>query len=64
MFKVEYHFLGEGLWTKGGLPMTQLGAAYLAETLRQLGFAHEVRVVPAERPLGDSGDERALDIRV
>lgn len=63
MFKVEYHFLGEGLWTKGGLPMTQLGAAYVAETLKQLGFAHEVRVVPAEPP-EDSGDERALDIRV
>ena len=64
MFKVEYHFLGEGLWSKGGLPMTQLGAAYVAETLKlRLLLAHEVRVVPAEPP-EVSGDERALDIRV
>ena len=63
MFKVEYHLLGEGLWSKGGLPMTRLGAAYMAETLQELGFAHEVRVVPAEPPEGGS-DEHMLDIRV
>lgn len=66
MFKVEFHLLGEGLWSRGGLPMTQLGAAYMAETLRQLGFADEARVVPTKsvEPSDERGDEHALDIRV
>jgi hypothetical protein len=64
MFKVEFHMLGEGLWSRGAPPMTQLGAAYLAKTLKELGFADEARVVPA-RPLGPAASsEHALDIKV
>ena len=64
MFKVEFHMLGEGLWSRGAPPMTQLGAAYLAKTLKELGFADEARVVPA-RPVGPAASsEHALDIKV
>ncbi|WP_374532671.1 hypothetical protein [Phenylobacterium sp.] len=64
MFKVEFHMLGEGLWNRGAPPMTQLGAAYLARTLKELGFADEARVVPA-RPAGQAAaGEHALDIKV
>ena len=64
MFKVEFHMLGEGLWSRGAPPMTQLGAAYLAKTLKELGFADEARVVPA-RPVGQvASGEHALDIKV
>ena len=64
MFKVEFQMLGEGLWSRGAPPMTQLGAAYLAKTLKELGFADEARVVPA-RPVGPAASsEHALDIKV
>lgn len=64
MFKVEFHMLGEGLWSRGAPPMTQLGAAYLAKTLKELGFADEARVVPA-RTVGQApSGEHALDIKV
>ena len=51
-------------WSRGAPPMTQLGAAYLAKTLKELGFADEARVVPA-RPVGQvASGEHALDIKV
>ena len=63
MFKVEFHFLGEGLWARAA-PMTQLAATHLAKTLQDLGFADEARVVPA-RPAGQAASgEHALDIKV
>jgi hypothetical protein len=46
MFKVEFHFQGEGLWSRAA-PMTQLAAAHLAKTMQELGFADEARVVPS-----------------
>jgi hypothetical protein len=62
MFKVEFHFLGEGLWARAA-PMTQLAAAHLAKTLQDLGFADEARVVPS-RPVEGREQGRALDVRV
>lgn len=62
MFKVEFHYLGEGLWSRGAPPMTQLGAQHLAESLRRLGFADEARVVPAHRE--EDAPDHAVDIRV
>lgn len=62
MFKVEFHFLGEGLWSRAA-PMTQLAAAHLAKNMQQLGFADEARVVPS-RPVEGREDGHALDVRV
>ncbi|WP_312163802.1 hypothetical protein [Phenylobacterium sp.] len=62
MFKVEFHFLGEGLWSRAA-PMTQLAAAHLAKTLQELGFADEARVV-SSRPLEDRDDGHLLDVRI
>lgn len=62
MFKVEFHYLGEGLWSRGAPPMTQLGARHLAETLRRLGFADEARVVPAGGE--EDAPDHAVDVRV
>jgi hypothetical protein len=44
--------------------MTQLGAAYLAKTLKELGFADEARVVPARTVGQAASGEHALDIKV
>ncbi|KQW70762.1 hypothetical protein ASE17_18005 [Phenylobacterium sp. Root77] len=62
MFKVEFHFLGEGLWSRAA-PMTQLAAAHLAKTMQELGFADEARVVPS-RPLDGREEGRTFDVRV
>lgn len=65
MFKVEFHYQGEGLWSRGAPPMTQLGAAHLAKALKQLGFADEARVVPTHPPVGSTpGSDHAVDIKV
>jgi hypothetical protein len=63
MYRVEFRQLGEGLWSRAALPMTQQGADHLAASLQTLGFADETRVVPAgQRAEKDEG--LALDIRV
>jgi hypothetical protein len=62
MFKVEFHYLGEGLWSRGAPPMTQLGAAHLAQSLQRLGFADEARVVPTRSPA--ASPDHAVDIKV
>lgn len=63
MYRVEFRFAGEGMWSRGVLPMTQQGADHLAANLQSLGFADETRVVPAgQRPGEDRG--HALDIVV
>jgi len=63
MYRVEFRLMGEGLWSRAALPMTQLGADHLAANLQSLGFADETRVVPAgQRPDEDRG--RAIDIVV
>ncbi len=62
MFKVEFHFQGEGLWSRAA-PMTQLAAAHLAKTMQELGFADEARVVPSQQVEGRE-DGHVLDVRV
>lgn len=62
MFKVEFHFAGEGLWARAA-PMTQLAAAHLAKNLEELGFADEARVVPS-RPVESREEGRTFDLRV
>ena len=63
MFRVEFRFQGEGLWSRGAAPMTQVGAAHLAKTLRALGLADDARVVPSN-PSAASPMDRLLDIKV
>lgn len=62
MFRVEYHYQGQGLWNRGAAPMTQLVAAAHAQALREIGFADETRLVPAEpvEPISRPG----VDLRV
>lgn len=63
MYRVEFRFTGEGMWSRGVLPMTQQGADHLAASLQSLGLADETRVVPA----GQRTDEirgHAIDIVV
>ena len=62
MFKVEFHFLGEGLWSRAA-PMTQTAATHLAKTLQDLGFADEARVVPS-RPVESREEGRTFDVRI
>lgn len=64
MFKVEFHYLGEGLWSRGAPPMTQLGAAHLAKSLQRLGFADEARVVPTRGAGPAASPDHAVDIKV
>lgn len=63
MYRVEFRMLGEGLWSRGALPMTQQGADHLANSLQTLGFADETRIVPAGQRL-DNDQGRVLDIVV
>lgn len=62
MFRVEYHYQGQGLWNRGAAPMTQLVAAAHAHALREIGFADETRLVPAG-PI-ESVPGSALDLRI
>ena len=62
MFRVEYHYQGQGLWSRGAAPMTQLVAAAHAHTLREIGFADETRLVPAGPVEAVPGS--ALDLRI
>ena len=62
MFRVEYHYQGQGLWNRGAAPMSELVAAAHAHALREIGFADETRVVPAD-PVGrDPGS--SVDLRI
>ena len=62
MFRVEYHYQGQGLWNRGAAPMTQLVAAMHARTLREMGFADEARVVPSAPLDRDPGVGVALRV--
>lgn len=62
MFRVEYHYQGQGLWNRGAAPMTQLVAAAHARNLREAGFADEARVVPSASLDGDRGP--GVDLRI
>lgn len=62
MFRVEYHYQGQGLWSRGAAPMTQLVAAAHAHALREIGFADETRLVPAE-PVGPVSSH-GVDLRI
>lgn len=62
MFRVEYHYQGQGLWNRGAAPMTQLVAAAHAHALREIGFADETRLVPAGPVKSVPGP--GLDLRV
>ncbi len=63
MYRVEFRLMGEGMWSRALLPMTQQGADHLAANLQTLGFADETRVVPAGQRT-DEASGRALDIVV
>lgn len=63
MFKVEYRFVGEGLWSRTAAPMTQEAASELADSLCKLGFADQARIVPS-RPGGDSPYGEPLDLKI
>ena len=62
MFRVEYHYQGHGLWSRGEAPMTQLVAASHAHTHREIGFADETRLVTAGPVEAVPGS--ALDLRI
>lgn len=62
MFSVQYRYLGQGLWSRGSTPMTELVAAARARVLQEVGFADEARVV-----LSDPRDRLAttrIDLRI
>ncbi len=62
MFRVEHHYLGAGLWNRGAPPMTEQGATFYAQALRDTGLADDARVVLSQPLDADPGP--GVDLRV
>jgi hypothetical protein len=62
MFSVEYRYLGQGLWSRGSTPMTELVAAARAKVLQEVGFADEARVVLSDPR--DRASASRIDLRI
>jgi len=62
MFSVEYRYVGQGLWARGSMPMTEIVATAHARALQDVGFADEARVVPSSQQYHDP--RTRVDLRV